>query len=41
MHTLHEFFDATESVSYLVAAICLIAFAYFFMYVFGDPKKGN
>lgn len=41
MHTLHEFFYFTESVEYLISAVFLITFTYFFLFLLKSegPKE--
>ena len=34
MHTLHEFFYFTKSTEYLLAALFLISFVFFFRFLF-------
>ena len=39
MHTLHEFFMQTETISYLIAVLFLLLFAYLYRYVFGGRES--
>jgi hypothetical protein len=42
MNTLHEFFMQTETISYLIAVLFLVSFAYLYRFVFGGREtKGS